>query len=155
MEDKVGLGTPWACYVARLEALFAQDPDVRVDYDGGTEVTVRVDGTDKAEALTALLPGRKEYGNVVLDIHVVPANREMAEEDMYIRAFAGNPAFVDVETGYGPAHDVSYALFDPRAVQVQEDDISEFKGFTTLTYAQLAESVLDRGAVLVSSALLY
>jgi hypothetical protein len=37
------------------------------------------------------------------------------------------------------------------SLQLREDDISEFGGLTTLTYAQLAESVLDAGDVLISS----
>jgi hypothetical protein len=37
-------------------------------------------------------------------------------------------------------------------VQLKEDDVSQFYGLTTLTFAQLAESVLDAKDVLVSSA---
>lgn len=155
MCEKLGLGTPWACYVGRVKALFEGDPDVSVSYDEEAQVLkIRVEGGDKAEAITSLMPMTMTFGNVKLDIEVVPSNSDPSEADMYRRAFAGNPAFVDVAEGYGPAHDVAYALFMPDVVQLHEDDLSEFDGLKTLTYAELAKSVLDEGDIFVSSAVL-
>lgn len=155
MEENVQLASPWVRYVRRLEALFGEDPAIAILYDEDAQtVKLTVDGKDKAEALEALLPGRKDFGNVTLDIVIVPANGDMSEEDMYQWAFAGNPIFHDVVEGFGPAWDVSYALFAPKVVQLREDDISEYDGFKTLTAAQLAKSVLDEGEVRISSDLL-
>ena len=155
MEENVQLASPWIRYVGRLEALFSEDPAIAIVYDDDAkEVKLLVEGQDKAEALTALLPGHKEFGNVTLDVKVVPANGEMTEEDMYQWAFAGNPIFRDVVCGEGPAGDVSYALFAPQVVQLREDDISEYDGYATLTFAELAKSVLETGDVKISSDLL-
>ena len=155
MCEKVGLGTPWACYAGRVKALFKGDPDVFVDYDDEAKsIKLRVHGGDKADAISALMPAKMTFGNVELTIDVIPANEEPTEADLYRRAFAGNLAFVDVAEGYGPAHDVAYALFMPDVVQLYEDDLSEFDGLKTMTYAELAKSVLDFADVRISSAIL-
>ena len=153
MEGIINLASPWIRYAQRVEALFWQDEDVTVAYDDtDTSLNVYVDGSDKAEAIAALLPGKKEYGNVTLTVNVVPSNDEPTEADLFRRAFAGNAALVDVAEGFGPAGDITYALFAPETVQLKEDDVSQFYGLTTLTLAQLAESVLDAKEVCVSSA---
>lgn len=150
---ETGLFSPWVRYVGRLRKTFELDPKVRVEYDDAyNEVTLFVEGTDKAEALTMLLPSDLEFGNVTLKITVRPSNDELTEEAMFVNAFEGNPCFVDVMGGFGPDHDVSYALFKPECVQVMEDDISEYCGYKTMTYAQLVKSVLNEGGVKISSA---
>jgi hypothetical protein len=87
-----------------------------------------------------------------MTVNVIPSNEELTEADLFRRAFAGNAALVDVAEGFGPTGDITYALFAPETVQLKEDDVSQFYGLTTLTFAQLAESVLDAKDVLVSSA---
>ena len=149
---KTEMYSPWQVYVNRLKKLFEHDKKVYVVYDEANRVDLYVDGTDKATALEALLPGKREFGNVTLEICVRRSNEDMSEADMYIAAFEGNDAFVDVIGGFGPARDMSYALFAPRVVQVHEDNISEYCGMSTMTYAELARSVLDLGDVRVSSA---
>lgn len=152
----VGLSSPWVRYAKRAEALFENDPDVVVDFDNSNRrLTVLVNGGDKANAIESLMPSEMECGNVTLEIEVCPSNEEATEVDAFRRAFAGNTAFVDVAEGYGPARDVNYALFMPDVVQVEEDDISEFDGLSTLTYAQLAKSVLRDTDTLVSTAVEY
>ena len=149
----IGLGTPWAIYARRLEKLFSWDSSVSVVYDDAAhKVTVHVEGAAKAEAIEKLLPQSMAYGNVILEIEVVPANNEN-DANLFRAAFSGNPALIDVVEGFGPAGDIAYALFAPEAVQLYEDDISEFDGVTTLTIAELASSVLKPNDVRVSSAL--
>ena len=153
MEATTGIASPWAVYAGRVAALFAGDKDVKVTYDNDEpKVTLFVDGEDKADAILGLLPGSMQFGNVTLDVCVVPSNREPSEADLYRVAFAGNPVFMGVAEGYGPAGDIAYALFAPEVVQLREDDISEYGGLTTLTVAELAESVLAKKSVRVSSA---
>lgn len=153
------MAPPWIVYAGRVEALFAADPKVRVDRSGlevdgpRRKLVLRVEGAAKACAIASLLPTSVEYGNVALAIDVVPANAEPTEADVFREAFAGNPVFEGMAEGWGPAGDIAYALFAPEAVQLREDDASEFGGLATLTWAELAESVLKRGDVLVSSAI--
>lgn len=149
------LKSPWVRYVGRVEALFSGDPEVRVSYDEEANVLkLMVDGEDKAEAIQELLPTTKVFGNVQLAIEVIPSNGEWTEEETFRKAFAGNVAFVDVAEGYGPAQDISYALFMPEVVQLEEDNVSQFDGVTTITFADLARSVLEDTNTLISSALL-
>lgn len=156
MDEKLGLKTPWMRYANRVKRLFEDDPEVRVDFDNDAKVlTLLVTGDDKAMCLEALLPSELEFGSMTMAITVKPSNADLTEADMFRKAFANNPLFVDVEEGYGPAHDVSYALFMPDAVQVEEDDISQYCGVTTTTAAELVKSVLGQTDTLVSSALLY
>ena len=154
MDEKLELASPWAIYAGRVKALFERDPKVRVEYDNDApELKLYVDGAVKAEAIGALLPSEVGFGNVSMPIDVVPSNDGGDAAGMFRAAFEGNPALVDVMEGCGPCGDVSYALFAPEVVQLKEDDISEFCGVTTMTYAKLASLVLDAGGVLVSSAL--
>lgn len=151
--DTTTLASPWIRYVNRVKALFAHDDEVLVEYDDeGKEVTLYVVSQDKADALSMLMPSLIEFGNVTLTVTVKPCNDSPREEDLYRKAFAGNPAFVDVAEGFGPAQDVSYALFQPEVVQLRDDDLSEFGGLATITYAELAKAVLDAGNVRISSA---
>lgn len=150
--EKTKMYSPWQVYVNRLRKLFEHDEKVYVVYDEANKVELYVDGTDKANALEALLPSKMEFGNFTLEICVHRSNKDMSEADMYIAAFEGNEAFVDVIGGFGPARDMSYALFAPCVVQVHEDNISEYCGMSTMTYAELARAVLDSGDVRVSSA---
>lgn len=153
MDEKFGIASPWAIYAGRAAALFERDEEVLVAYDNDApKLTLYVDREAKADAIRALLPMRMVYGNVALEISVVPSNSKPSEAELYRTAFEGNPILEDVVEGFGPAGDIAYALFAPEAVQLREDDISEYNGLTTMTAAELAESVLGHGMVLVSSA---
>lgn len=153
MEATTGIASPWAVYAGRVAALFAGDKDVKVAYDNETpKVTLFVEGEDKADAIRSLMPQDRWYGNVTLEIEVVPSNEEPSEADLFRMAFAGNPVFRGVVEGFGPAGDIAYALFAPEVVQMREDDISEYGGLTTLTAAGLAASVLAQKGVRISSA---
>ena len=149
------LKSPWVRYVGRVEALFAGDPDVQVQYDEEASVLkIMVSGSDKAEAIQWLMPAMKTFGNVQLTVEVIPSDGEWTEEEAFRKAFSGNVAFVDVAEGYGPAQDISYALFMPEVVQLAEDNASQFDGVTTITFADLAKSVLEDTDTRISSALL-
>ena len=155
MKEDLKLGTPWTIYANRVKALFEYDKDVRVEYDYETrKLVVHVDGSDKAESIKRLLPSSMTYGNVVLSIAIVPSDLLGTEEDLFRKAFEGNPALESVVESCGPAGDVSYALFAPAITQIHEDDLSEFDGMKTITYAELAKSVLKEGSVRISSAMI-
>ena len=150
-EGKVKLAPPWITYAGRVEELFADDPSVHCAYDD-CKLTLRVDGADKADAIAALLPSEVKFGNVALEVAVIPSNAEPDAGELFRRAFAGNPKFRDVAYG-GPAGDIPYAMFEPAVVQLREDDISKYGGVVTMTCEELAASVLDGGDVRICSAL--
>ena len=91
MESNLKLSPPWITFVHEVEALFAEDLEVKVRYNSNENLLqLFVDNTDKAAALTKLLPEKKEFGNVVLNIEVVPANNdEKSMADLFLQAFYG------------------------------------------------------------------
>lgn len=157
MADEVGLKSPWMTYVTLVKALFEHDDDVLVDYDSDdAELTLFVDDAIKADALAqmqerGIFPAEREYGNVTLKVNVVPANDAASETDLYMAAFNGNPAFAGIGGIEQMGLTLSYALFAPVAVQYYSDDLSEYGGITTTTYAELAKEVFDAKDVLISS----
>ena len=55
--NKLGLVSPWVDYYRKLEALFAEDPGVKVLLDNkNVAVKILVEDADKAAALETLLP---------------------------------------------------------------------------------------------------
>ena len=143
--------SPWDEYVQAAKALFEDDPDVVVDNaveteSGDYKVVVRVHGDDKAESISELLPTELTYGNVTLYVDVVPDNEaELTVADHIRRAFAGNPAFLDVReiaptlTSVGAV----YALSMPTCVQYFSDNLGSPYGATTMAVEEVARKVLS------------
>lgn len=149
--NDIKLSPPWAEYLNEFRALFAKDPEVRIDTapNSGKSIIVRVAGNPaKADALGKLLPAAVEFGGVKIEIAVVPDNNEPSVEAIVRTAFAGNPALAGVVTytdNFGTP--VTYALFAPRAVQYFNDDISNPEGRTTRLYQDVARDILTSGKV--------
>lgn len=153
-KDELELRSPWMCYVNRVKALFDPDPKVDVIFSEETmELRVRVHSADKAAAIEKLLPNGLIFGNVKLIVTVVYANDELSEAETYRRAFNGNPLFFNVVEEYGPAKDISYALFKPEVLQINDDDISQWMGRSTSTVADIAKTVLEEGDIRISSSI--
>ena len=97
---ELNISSPWVIFCKEVDALFKNDPDVMVDYNGeGTRVVVRVEGAEKADALSKLLPRSRTFGNVTVRVEVIPAN--MVEEnkvDLFRKAFEGNPAMSFIQS---------------------------------------------------------
>ena len=75
MSEELGLSSPWINFAREINAFFKEDPEVKVTYnDEENIVKLYVNSDEKADALSALLPMEKEFGNVKLNIEVIPAN---------------------------------------------------------------------------------
>lgn len=155
MAEKTDIQAPWVVWAKEVEALFEYDPDVSVEWDGGTpQVTLRVCGADKAESVSEVMPDEVTFGNVSVPIEVVPDNEgELTPADHLRRAFAGNPALVDVVEAapYRDMPPLAYALFAPECVQIECDNAASPYGVRTLTYEDIARDVLGIKGVLISS----
>ena len=150
---KMTLSPPWCIFYREIQALFKDDPEVHVVYDEDVEtVKVYVDSDEKAEILSQLLPTKKMFGRVGLDIQVVPANGKKYSTDapetvdaaMFEKAFKGNPALSYAKTfpnlfGYV----VTYVVFQPEVVQFYTDDISDINGFRSTLYEEVARDVFE------------
>lgn len=145
--EKVNLASPWISFARKIRAFFANDPDVKVEYnDENLEVILKVEGTAKAEALTQLLPTEKVFGNVTLGIKVIPANKLNSSRNLLIDALTGNDAFYGIvepaESGSW-APDFTYIIFDDEVVQYPNDDISHYCGVETTLFEDLAREIFE------------
>ena len=144
------LSPPWVSFYRKLCALFAKDPDVSIDFDeDALEVKLKVDGADKADALSQLLPCKKPFGNVTLTITVIPSNKIGARKiDLFSKAFDGNRAVSEIITltnEYGDKND--FVVFDSEVVQFFNDDISDVYGNCSTLYQDIAREVFDGSGV--------
>ena len=73
----VKLSPPWDTYVHYIESLFKGDPEVHLNYDEPNRLLkILVDEQEKYEAIDKIMPTSVAFGNVTLNIEVVPADEE-------------------------------------------------------------------------------
>ena len=139
------LSAPWVEYVKKIQALFGADPDIHLEIDDEDNILrLFVDGQEKADALTQLLPSQVDFGNVRLYVSVIPANKEEeTTATLFKKAFDGNPivsymASADINGGT-----VSYLVFRNRVVQYFRDDMQDPHGNRSTLYHDLANEIFD------------
>lgn len=149
MEKELKLSPPWNTFVSELRILFAADPDVKIEYeDGSYEVKLFVEGEQKAEALARLIPAERVYGNVLLKVTVVPANKEEeSDEALFRAAFDGNSAVDEIRNITTPYGDMSYVIFKKEVVQFFNDELSDPHGYKSTLYEDIARDVFGDTAV--------
>lgn len=148
---EVKMAPPWVQYVNSVNAMFAKDPEVKVIYDNdNTTLSLMVDNPVKADALQQIMPPEKEFGNVTLNIKVVPANLKMTKAQLYHTAFSGNPAYVASVPIEGVfTNPLLYVVFAKEVVQYFNDDLSDLHGNRSTLYQNLANEIFtDHDGVL-------
>ena len=141
----LNLSSPWTIFYREIQAMFGKDPDIKISYDEDAYVIkLYVTGTDKANALSQLLPVEKEFGNVVLKIIVIPANNEvLTDEELFNMAFAGNPVF-DYAVHSGGDTIVgnnTYVVFKKEVVQYFNDSLNDLHGLCSTLHQEIAKDV--------------
>lgn len=141
--EKLRLSPPWITFVHEVEALFAQDEEVKVKYDDEfCTLKLYVDNTDKAEALSQILPEKKEFGNITVTIEVVPANLKEAPIDkLFEKAFSGNLALSYTTAFDSPFGKVSYVVFEKKVIQFFNDQMDDINGNKSMLYEDAARDV--------------
>ena len=145
---KLSILSPWAVYFHKLEALFGDDPEIKLMFDNDTpKVYMYVDNTSKADALAALLPSEVTLGMVTLEIVVIPFNEDKPSKLSLLRnAFNGNPAFSFAETSYAmDTNPVHYFVFKNKVVQYPNDDLGDYYGQCSTLYQDLAKEIIGEG----------
>lgn len=144
----MNLISPWLEYYYEIEALFAKDPEVNVEYNyDAKEIKLRVSNHRKADALTALLPAEKTFGTVSLRVTVIPCNGEDDNrEQLFHDAFDGNAALKSITKIDAFGGEMLFVEFVPEVVQYHNDDISDLHGNRSTIYADLAKDVFDVGS---------
>lgn len=144
------LSSPWVIFYRELNAMFEQDPEIKVIFDEEENVvTLYVDNATKAEALQLLIPEEKNFGNVKLKIDIIPAN-DVATltpydyEHAFDTAFKGNGAFCFSDTIYGiMSNPITYVVFENRVVQYFNDSLSDIHGLCSTLYQEIAKDIFN------------
>ena len=143
--DKLDLSTPWVTFAKKIKTMFEKDPEVNVVYSNNdVEVKLYVDNYAKADALSAILPTEKTFGNVVLKITVVPSNVTLNRVTLFRNAFANNPILNRVETVH-PTQDssINYFIFNRDVISFFNDDLSDFYGMESTLAEDIAREIFD------------
>lgn len=144
----LNLSTPWAILYHEIDAMFKKDPGVRVSFNSNIpEIRLYVEDTEKADALLKLLPNKKQFGNVTVNIVVCPANAvEESKIALLEKAFKGNEAFsrIQVVKEDFMTNPISYVLFKKEVVQYFTDDIGDAHGICSTLYQNIADELFGQ-----------
>lgn len=141
------LYSPWVLFHKQIEKLFEKDPEVSVSFDTeNMTIKLFVDNEAKADALSKLLPLKKEFGNVEVKIEVVPADGSEYKAKYFRDAFEGNEAFSHLTTisdipDVYISNPISYCVFKKEVVQYGADDLSSETGMRSTLYEDLAREI--------------
>ena len=150
--QRVTMSPPWQIFYSKIKAMFGNDSEIHLFYDGDEQsIKFHVDNPKKAAALECILPESKEFGDVHINIAIIPSNMDQynkiisktfdqADWQIYEDAFKGNPAFSKVmyfETLY-----VTYVIFKKEVVQFYSDNMSDINGLTSTLYENIARDIL-------------
>lgn len=155
--ENVKLSPPWEEYMKKIMCLFDEDSDITVE-PGNMELVIKVENTDKYEALIHLLPEKKEFGNVSLVIKIIPANIGEKQKKDYIRdLFKGNEAVAsirDISVGTNP---MTFIEFEKEVIQYYNDNLGDLHGNRTTVMEQIAREIFEdtAGVYFCTSNLLY
>jgi hypothetical protein len=141
------LSPPWMTYCHEFDALFGDDPEVQVvwnDDDDQKSISLYVKNAAKADALTRLLPTEKTFGNVVVKIKVIPANKEVEPSmiELMETAFKGNPAF-SYAASVSDLFPINYVVFANKVVQFYNDQLDDPHGVVSTLYQTIAKDVFE------------
>ena len=143
-EEVLKLSAPWVNYYREINALFGEDPDVLVQYEEDENIiNLRVNGQDKADAISQLLPEEKTFGSVVVKIKVIPANKPVTKVDLFKAAFEGNPIFsyaIAVDTGM-TSNTFNFVVYKHIISQYFNDNLGDPHGNVSKLYEDIARDV--------------
>lgn len=141
----LNLSSPWEIYYKEICAMFSKDEDIKITFDDDEYVIkLYVNGTDKANALTKLLPMEKTFGNITVRVDVIPANNEvLTDDELFNMAFDGNPVFDFAVHGRGTGivSDSTYVVFKKEVVQYFNDSLDDINGLCSTLYQEIAKDI--------------
>ena len=142
--ENIKMVSPWIGYYKEIESLFQEDSTVKVKYDDSKNtIKLYVEDEEKADALAQLLPNRKVFGNITVNIDVIPANKvETPKIDLFRKAFDGNGAVAYIETVDNVSSNAfHFVVFQPEIVQYYNDDLSDINGLRSTLYQDIAKEI--------------
>lgn len=145
MDEKLQLSPPWQTYAHEVKALFDGDPQVKVIFDQNELVLkLFVENPAKADALGRILPAEKDFGNVKVQLQVIPADngKEESFASDVKTAFEGNRGLEYIRDCVTPFGEMHYVVLTPRIVQFYNDDMSDVNGNRTMILQDVARDVI-------------
>lgn len=142
---KLALSAPWNTLYRKIKCMFDKDPDVEILYDE-EEATINVFVADKvkAAAIEKLLPALVSFGNISVNIKIVPgANPGTPGPSTFDEAFTGNGAFCYVKTIERFGAPISYIVLSNEVVQFFNDDIGDLYGLCSTLYEDIARDIFN------------
>ena len=155
---KLDLAAPWTTYYRQLQSFFKKDEEVKVIFDNqNASIKIFVENPTKADALTLLLPTAKSFGNVTVNVSVIPANTTAVsakvdldpknDQQLFNYALYGNKAVSFIqEVGFMGNQKFMYVVFDKEVVQFYNDDISDIRGLCHTLYQDIANTIFEKHA---------
>ena len=150
---RMKISPPWITYVNEVNCLFEHDPEVQLIYNNDEKtVELYVEDPTKAFAIDKLLPDEVEYGNIVLEVKVIPGNKASSEEIpenptndwLFNTAFKNSPVFAYTKTISGLfSNDLTYVVFKNRVVQFFNDNLNDIHGLVSTLYQEIANDVFS------------
>lgn len=149
--SKLKLASPWATCFRQFKAFFQKDPDVRVIFDEDTpSIKIYAEDKTKAEALAYLIPTSKQFGNVTLQITIIPANGASINNGTYtsirsaiVDALKCNKAVVGLQPVESAGFSALYVLFAREVVSYFNDNLGDLNGMTSTLYQDLANEIFQ------------
>lgn len=141
----VQLSPPWVTFANEMKAMFKYDDTVRVVFDQvNMKLRLYVESAVKAEALEQLLVKQAVFGNVTVDVEVIPGNASSDKYvNLYATAFESNPALIDtVYADSTPLGSFVYIIWSGKAVQFFDDNLGDYQGKKTMLMEEIARDVL-------------
>ena len=147
---RLKISPPWITYVNKLQAIFDEDPQIAFNTDLGNgtyEVTLATNNPEKAAALRWLLPEKKEFGNITLNIDIDPSDKVInkafgSAKELFETAFYKNPVLATVITpeGYNWVP-FTYVVFKNCVVQFFNDNLNDPHGIISTLYQDIAHEI--------------
>lgn len=155
MVSNLKLSPPWTTYENEINTMFRDDFDVIVDdMDDDYTIKLRVEKADKAAALSKLLKPTVTFGNITVNVIVVPANENekttvdvdsMKVTELYNTALKDNMAFEEIiEMAEGVPFAMNYVVFRNQVVQFYNEDLSDPLGMCSTLYQTIADHIFNR-----------
>jgi hypothetical protein len=144
MDNRLNLAAPWIVYYHKIEALFKDDPAIKIVFDNENLVLkLYVEGDEKYNALAKLLPFEKDFGNVSLKIQVIPANTlQVSDINLFEKAFEGNPAVSFIKSVIDvSSNNFNFVVFQKKVVQFYDDNLGDINGLHSTLYHDIAKEV--------------
>lgn len=149
MKIKVNMSSPRVLFVAKLKKFFEEETDIHINYDpiaNPSTVDIRVDDPIKYDTLSKLLDDKIDFGNVSLNINVIPANFDKVDRVALFKTLLQNMSIVeavDEVTIEGSSNSFIYASFRNQVVKYWSDNLGNPHGNSFTLYETLANEIFQ------------